>query len=204
MNIIEAIKSGKLIKRKGWGEWYDSYGIYIEYTAEDILSEDWEIKEDIEKKLIDRNKSYSVKIDIEISDNDNSDSAFLTSFIYELNKIEEFSKEKAHKFLSDCCCIFYEHMENIKNEYDNGTISSNDLINVPEPEEKKPIDIHYGGIYKAINGSIWICIKSRFSNEKYMYCLQEYKAYPSRNFDYLIEHLGDVQNLHEYIKQEIK
>lgn len=52
MNIIQAVKSGKKIKRSGWNEWYSVTTATRffrnkngEEILEDILADDWEVHE---------------------------------------------------------------------------------------------------------------------------------------------------------------
>lgn len=52
MNLVEAVKSGKYFKRKNATEWRDpntSRFQYI-YNLDQILADDWEVKEDPPKK----------------------------------------------------------------------------------------------------------------------------------------------------------
>lgn len=44
MNIIEAVKSGKRIRRRGW-QFVTNVSEYMAMKNEDILSTDWEIEE---------------------------------------------------------------------------------------------------------------------------------------------------------------
>jgi hypothetical protein len=72
MNIIEAVKSGKRIKRKGWPNkncWAqrDGYRMY-RILEEDLLADDWEVEEkqvtitesDFSAALARTNNSFSI------------------------------------------------------------------------------------------------------------------------------------------------
>ncbi len=43
MTIQEAIKSGKLFRRKNTGEWFSEFNWVLD-TTEDVLATDWELK----------------------------------------------------------------------------------------------------------------------------------------------------------------
>jgi len=49
MNLIEAIKSGKMFKRSDWREYLEvdlaNTNDFVPLTPEDILAEDWEVEE---------------------------------------------------------------------------------------------------------------------------------------------------------------
>jgi hypothetical protein len=46
VNIIEAIKSGKGIRRKAWDcNTYGFFGSYTNLTSVDIIADDWEVEE---------------------------------------------------------------------------------------------------------------------------------------------------------------
>jgi len=47
MNIIEAIKSGKRMRRKGWTEYYDlKERPDFYFVIDEIMADDWEIEPD--------------------------------------------------------------------------------------------------------------------------------------------------------------
>jgi hypothetical protein len=43
MNIIEATKSGKKMRRKGWEAYWNTND--LSYTREDLLADDWEVEQ---------------------------------------------------------------------------------------------------------------------------------------------------------------
>lgn len=48
MNIIEAIKSGKRMRRKGWTEYYDlKERPDFYFVIDEIMADDWEIEPDL-------------------------------------------------------------------------------------------------------------------------------------------------------------
>lgn len=212
MNIIEAIKSGKEFRRKGWNVEYfylpsknnnsmlqNTYTNNTRsYDTNDIISYDWEVKEQEEVKkevTFDPTKPVQVRY---------GDKARILC-----------DNLKGDKPI--CAAIDMESQENIgfyntdgKFTYKDGTKNPIlDLINIPEP---KTIDIHFGGVYKERSGDIHICVENRIKkgafNEYSTFCSLNIGCSGSYLFDLhkdrIIEHLGDIQDLNQYIKDKLK
>lgn len=86
MNIIEAAKTGKKIRRKGWSYFVDPQ--YYELVREDILASDWEVEPDAPrytltecKEIINRGLSYGATYS----------EALLKSVLYHLEFVNETS-----------------------------------------------------------------------------------------------------------------
>lgn len=94
--------------------------------------------------------------------------------------------------------------------FTHGEESDLDLINISEP---KPLDVHIGGVYKAKNGEIGVCMYDDRSDEyRYKTCFSKknycrYLTADGKSFDPdfdLVEHLFDIQDCHEYIKNKLQ
>lgn len=89
MNIIEAAKTGKRIRRAGWAEFMDSrYPQYYELVREDILADDWEVEPDAPRFTLAECKDLLTK---GIKYNATYSEALLKSVLYHLEFVNESS-----------------------------------------------------------------------------------------------------------------
>lgn len=210
MNIIEAIKSGKPFRRKSWSD--KQYYLHInkynkvclnideEYGNLDyleIMENDWEVKEENTLENKDVNLTFDPAKPAQTRDGrkvrilctNRNAMQRIVSLITEEDGVERTA------------CFWLD------GKYSAGCETIDDLINIPEP---KPIDIHVGGVYKDKSGNIGVCSQYLYSETstytKYIEFLGKNFNLPSREYsnNNIVEHLGDIQNLHEYIKDKLK
>jgi len=86
MNIIEAAKTGKKIRRTGWAEFIDPH--YYELIREDILASDWEVEPDAPRFSLVECKNILTK---GIKWNATYSEALLNSVLYYLEFVNENS-----------------------------------------------------------------------------------------------------------------
>lgn len=209
MNIIEALKSGKDFKRKHWSFWYCKDKEYL--SPHEIIQDDWEVKESDDSfkkhekilrsigfrevslkkpdekipfdptKPVQTINGYEVRILCTNLDNEYP----LVAAIKKKNGIRETIESYT---IDGKQCLDHDN-------YYHGY----DLINIPEP---KKIDIHVGGVYRYKCGCIGIYIRDIYVSFLTIDCNE--KGIDNNNISDIVEHLGDIQDLNEYIKDKLK
>lgn len=86
MNILEAAKTGRKIRRAGWVAFIDPQ--YYELVREDILASDWEVEPDTPRFTLAECKDLLTK---GIKYNATYSEALLKSVLYHLEFVNEYS-----------------------------------------------------------------------------------------------------------------